>query len=45
LWEDLSPVEWLLRKMREGIHMQYATWLVSRELAEGSGTLGRRSSL
>jgi glycosyltransferase involved in cell wall biosynthesis len=37
LWQDLSPVEWLLRKMREGIHMQNATWLVSRELATTAG--------
>jgi len=37
LWKDLSPVEWLLRKMTEGIHMQNATWLVSRELAEAAG--------
>ena len=37
LWQDLSPVEWLLRKMREGIHMQNATWLMSRELVEAAG--------
>jgi len=37
LWQDLSPVEWLLRKMREGVHMQNATWLVSRELAKAAG--------
>jgi len=37
LWQDLSPVEWLLRKMSEGIHMQNATWLVSRELAVAAG--------
>jgi glycosyltransferase involved in cell wall biosynthesis len=37
LWQDLSPVEWLLRKMSEGIHMQNATWLVSRELVEAAG--------
>src|SRR5215831_2505182 len=37
LCQDLSPVEWLLRKMRETIHMQNATWLVSRELAEAAG--------
>ena len=37
LWEDLSPVEWLLRKVRENIHMQNATWLVSREIAEAAG--------
>ena len=37
LWQDLSPVEWLLRKMQENLHMQNATWLVSRELAEQAG--------
>lgn len=38
LWNDLSPVEWLLRKMGENLHMQNATWLVSRELAEAAGS-------
>jgi glycosyltransferase involved in cell wall biosynthesis len=37
LWEDLSPAEWLLRKMGQNLHMQNATWLVSRELAEEAG--------
>jgi glycosyltransferase involved in cell wall biosynthesis len=37
LWSDLSPVEWLLRKMGQNLHMQNATWLVSRELAEAAG--------
>jgi glycosyltransferase involved in cell wall biosynthesis len=37
LWQDLSPVEWLLRKMGENQHMQTATWLTSRELAEAAG--------
>jgi hypothetical protein len=37
LWNDLSPAEWLLRKMGENLHMQNATWLVSRELAEAAG--------
>jgi glycosyltransferase involved in cell wall biosynthesis len=37
LWQDLSPVEWLLRKMSQNLHMQNATWLVSRELAEAAG--------
>jgi glycosyltransferase involved in cell wall biosynthesis len=37
LWCDLSPVEWLLRKMGETLHMQTATWLVSRELTEAAG--------
>jgi glycosyltransferase involved in cell wall biosynthesis len=37
LWQDLSPVEWLLRKMGENLPMQNSTWLVSRELAEAAG--------
>src|SRR5437016_4727724 len=37
LWEDLSPTEWLLRKMGQNLHMQNATWLVSRELADAAG--------
>jgi glycosyltransferase involved in cell wall biosynthesis len=37
LCQDLSPVEWLLRKMGENLHMQNATWLASRELAEAAG--------
>ena len=30
-------LEWLLRKMGESIHMQNATWLVSRELVTAAG--------
>jgi glycosyltransferase involved in cell wall biosynthesis len=37
LWSDLSPVEWLLTKMGANLHMQNATWLVSRELIEAAG--------
>jgi glycosyltransferase involved in cell wall biosynthesis len=37
LCQDLSPVEWLLRKMGENLHMQTATWLTSRELSEAAG--------
>ena len=37
LCQDLSPVEWLLRKMNENLHMQNATWLVSRELIDAAG--------
>lgn len=37
LWTDLSPTEWLLRKMGDNLYMQTATWLVSRELTEASG--------
>jgi glycosyltransferase involved in cell wall biosynthesis len=37
LWCDLSPAEWILRKMEENVFMQTATWLVSRELTEAAG--------
>jgi glycosyltransferase involved in cell wall biosynthesis len=37
LWCDLSPTEWLIRKMGQNLHMQPATWLVSRELTEAAG--------
>jgi glycosyltransferase involved in cell wall biosynthesis len=37
LWQDLSPFEWLLRKMGQNLHMQTATWLTSRELVEAAG--------
>jgi hypothetical protein len=37
LWHDLTPVEWILRKMGHQLSMQTATWLTSRELAEAAG--------
>jgi len=37
LCADLSPVEWLLRKMGQNLHMQTATWLTSRQLTETAG--------
>ncbi len=37
LWCDLSPADFLLRKLEQKIYMQTATWLVSRELAEAAG--------
>jgi len=37
LCQDLSPVEWLLTKMGQHLHMQTATWLTSRELTEAAG--------
>lgn len=45
LWCDLSPVEWLLRKMGQNLHMQTATWLVSRELTQAAGPWDTRLSL
>jgi glycosyltransferase involved in cell wall biosynthesis len=37
LWCDLSPLEWLLRKMEQNVYMQTATWLVPRQLTEAAG--------
>jgi glycosyltransferase involved in cell wall biosynthesis len=37
LWQNLTPTEWLLRKMGENLHMQTGTWLVSRELTDVAG--------
>jgi glycosyltransferase involved in cell wall biosynthesis len=37
LWHDLTPVEWLTRKMGQNQHMQTDNWLVSRELTEAAG--------
>jgi glycosyltransferase involved in cell wall biosynthesis len=42
LSQDLSPVDWLLRKMGENLHMQTGTWLTSRELAEAAGPWDKR---
>jgi hypothetical protein len=38
LCEDLSPIEFLLRKWEHNLHMQTATWLVSRGLTEAAGS-------
>jgi glycosyltransferase involved in cell wall biosynthesis len=45
LWADLSPLEWLLRKMGQNLHMQPATWLISRELTDAAGPWDARLSL
>ncbi len=37
LWCDLSPIEWMLRKMGENLYMQTGSWLVSRELTNAAG--------
>jgi GT2 family glycosyltransferase len=37
LWCDLNPAEWMMRQMEQNLHMQTATWLVSRELSEAAG--------
>ena len=42
LWCDLSPVEWLVRKMGQGLSMMGAVWLISRELQEAGGLFDTR---
>jgi len=42
LWHDLSPTEWLVRKMSDNLHMQTGTWLVSRELTIEAGAWDTR---
>ncbi len=37
LWADLTPAEWLTRKMGQNLYMQTASWLTSRELVEAAG--------
>ncbi len=37
LWCDLSPVEFLLRKMGQNLYMPPSTWLVSRALTRAAG--------
>lgn len=45
LWADLSSHEWFLRRMVQNLHMQPATWLVSRELTASVGPWDTRLSL
>jgi glycosyltransferase involved in cell wall biosynthesis len=45
LCADQPPVEWLLRKLGQNLHMQPATWLVSRELTLAAGPWDTRLSL
>lgn len=44
LWETLSPVEWIARKLRDNAFMFPATWLVGRELIERAGLWDERLS-
>ncbi len=45
LCADQSPVEWLTRKLGQNLHMQPATWLVSRALTEAAGPWDTRLTL
>jgi glycosyltransferase involved in cell wall biosynthesis len=45
LWQDLSPIQWMVVKMETGSWMQTGAWLVSRELTEAAGPWDTRLSL
>ncbi len=45
LWGDLAPDEWLMRRWEQGLYMQPATWLASRELTTAAGPWDTRLSL
>ena len=45
LWQDLKPVEWLLKKMGEKTWFFPAAWLVSREFTELAGLWDESLSL
>ena len=45
LWCNLSPTDWLIRKMGQNLHMPPATWLVSRHLTQAAGHWDARLSL
>jgi glycosyltransferase involved in cell wall biosynthesis len=45
LWQDLSPVEWLLQRFRYNLWMVPAVWLVSRRLTEIAGPWNENLSL
>ena len=37
LWCDLTPADWMVRKMGSNLQMQTDNWLVSRELSDAAG--------
>ncbi len=37
LWSDLTPLEWMVRKIGNNLQMQTDNWLVSRELSKAAG--------
>jgi glycosyltransferase involved in cell wall biosynthesis len=45
LWEDLDPVEWILRKFRDNIWMNPTVWLISRNLTELAGPWNEKLSI
>lgn len=44
LWQDLSPMSYLIKHMTEGVWMASMAWLVSRKLTEMAGVWDERLS-
>jgi glycosyltransferase involved in cell wall biosynthesis len=42
LWQDLSPVDWLVKKFNGNVWMSLDAWLVSRKLTEQAGPWDER---
>jgi len=45
LWQDLEPVEWLLKKFNDNVWMNPAVWIVSRKLTDIAGPWDERLTL
>jgi glycosyltransferase involved in cell wall biosynthesis len=45
LWQDLTPLEWLVIRFTDRVWIQPAAWLVSRRLADQAGPWDERLSL
>ncbi len=45
LWQDLTPIEWMVRKFSKNLWMNPAVWLVSHRLAGEAGPWDERLSL
>lgn len=43
LWQDLQPIEWIIKKFEDSVWMNPTVWLVSRRLAEISGPWDQRT--
>jgi glycosyltransferase involved in cell wall biosynthesis len=44
LWQDLEPVEWMLRKFSDNVWMNPSVWLISRKLTDLAGPWDERLS-
>lgn len=45
LWQDLAPVDWIIRKFMDGVWMNPTVWLVSRRLTELAGSWDTRLAI